>query len=213
MTQSIETKFNFKSRKITDENNNEIGKTKKQPPLTVSLPVPTPEEVVSILQGAREDKRFNLIMEGVYALVRDQAKNQLDDVIDSFANDDTKTVSPEHLDYDKLTLEYIANLPPAQRGVRAIPEDDWKFFFEDYIQVMVQATGKDVTKIKNHVEIFKKPTRARQNKDALAVLVEQLNIYMASAANIEETGECASRIQSRFQKWAEEEDKFDASAL
>ena len=42
-------KFNFKSRRITDENGNEIGRTKKQPSLTVDLPVPSIDEVISML--------------------------------------------------------------------------------------------------------------------------------------------------------------------
>lgn len=215
MPQMIATKFNFKTRTIKDENGKEIGKTKKQPSLEVQLPQPTVEEVVSILQSQDEAhaKVKELILDGIYGIVRDQAKAQLDEVIDSFGTDDTKTVSVETLDFDKLDLIYIANLPPAQRGARAIPEEDWEAFFSDYLQVMVAATGKPENKIKNHLEHFKKPTRIKQNKEILAVLIDQLDVYMASAANIEETAECAGRVRAKFDKWMKEDDKFDVTAL
>lgn len=215
MPQLINTKFSFKSRTIKDENGKEIAKTKKQPALEVQLPQPTTEEVVAILQSQDEAhaKVKELILDGIYSIVRDQAKAQLDEVIDSFGTDDSKTVSVENLDFDKLDLIYIANLPPSQRGTRAIPEEDWEAFFGDYLQVMVAATGKQESKIKNHLEHFKKPTRIKSSKDILAVLVDQLDIYIASSANIEETGECAQRIRSKFDKWLKEDDKFDVAAL
>jgi hypothetical protein len=43
--------------------------------------------------------------------------------------------------------------------------------------------------------------------------MDQINIYIASSQQIEDTGEAATRIQSRFQKWLKEDDSFDASAL
>lgn len=212
MTQTIETKFNFKARKIV-EDGKEVGKTKKQPPVVVALPVPTAEEVQEILQRPEDDKVRSMILDSIVDVIRSQAKAQFDDLIDSFGADETKTVSASDLDFDKLTLEYIANLEPGQRGVRAIPDEDWEAMYADYLQVMVTTTGKPESKIKNHLELFKKPTKVKQNKDALAVLVDQLDIYISSSANIEETGECAQRLRSKFDKWLHEDDKFDASAL
>lgn len=214
MTQTVATKFNFKARTIKDENGKEIGKAKKQPALEVGLPQPTTEEVVAILTS--EDPAFakvkNLLTEAIQAIVRDQAKGQLDEVIDGYGMED-KTVTAESLDYDKLDLLYIANLPPAQRGVRPISEEDMEAFFQDYMQVMVAATGKPETKIKNHIEHFRKPTRIKSAKDMLQVLVQQLDIYLASSASLEDTGEAASRLRAKFDKWASEDEKFDIEAL
>jgi hypothetical protein len=201
MPQLIPTKFNFKARTIKDENGKEIGKSKKQPALEANLPQPTIEEVVAI------------VMDSIYSGVRDQAKAQLDEYIDSMDPNEDKTVTADVLDYDKLDIVYIANLPPAQRGARAIPEEDWEAFFQDYLQVMVSVTGKPEANIKNHLEHFKKPTRIKQAKEILAVLVEQLDVYMASSSNIEETGECSARVRGKFAKWLEEDTKFDVSAL
>jgi hypothetical protein len=215
MPQLIPTKFNFKARTIKDENGKEIGKSKKQPALEANLPQPTIEEVVAILMSDDEAhaKVKAYVMDSIYSGVRDQAKAQLDEYIDSMDPNEDKTVTADVLDYDKLDIVYIANLPPAQRGARAIPEEDWEAFFQDYLQVMVSVTGKPEAKIKNHLEHFKKPTRIKQAKEILAVLVEQLDVYMASSSNIEETGECSARVRGKFAKWLEEDTKFDVSAL
>jgi len=214
MSQATEIKFNFKSRKITDDAGNEIGRTKKQPSLTVSLPVPTADEIVSYLTSTDEShsKVRAMLVEAVGDLVRVQAKSQLDEVIDGFTSEE-QTIAADALDFDKLSLEYIANLEPAARGSRAISDEDWELLFADYLQVMVQVTGKPEAKIKNHLELFKKPARAKQNKPALAILVDQLDVYMASTASLEDTGEAVSRLHSKFTKWLAEDDKFDASAL
>ena len=210
----VETKFNFKQRTIRDENGKEIGKAKKQPSLITNLPQPTKEAIVAVLES--EDPGYaklqSLFMDTIYGIVRDQAKAQLDDVIDSFGMED-RTVTADNLDYDKLDLVYISNLEPAQRGARAISDDEWNAFYEDYTNVMVAATGKPLEKIKNHIELFRKPTRIRNAKDMLQVLVQQLDIYLTKSGQLEDTGEAAARIRAKFAKWSEEEEKFDPSIL
>lgn len=225
MTKAIDVKFNFKARKITDNAGNEVGKTKKQPALVASLPVPTDEEIVSVLSVADDvdaegkklatagNKLRDMYRDAVYQIVRDQAKNQLDEAIDAFGDDTEKTITVDALDFDKLSVEYIANLPPAQRGARGITDEEYEAFFKDYVAVMVAATGKEEKRVMNHVELFKKPIRIKQNKEALNVLVENLDIYLTSSANLEDTGEVAMRIRSKFNKWATEDDKLDLTAL
>jgi hypothetical protein len=122
-------------------------------------------------------------------------------VIEQFGEDSDKEVSASMLDYDKLTLEYIASIPPTQRGTTAISEEDWASFFADYLSTMVAATGKTEDRIKNHINLFKKPAKARSNKEVLAVLVDQLEIYMASSGNLEENAVCAERITNKFKNW------------
>lgn len=213
-TTMVETKFNFKQRTIKDENGKEIGKAKKQPSLIVNLPQPTKKTIVQVLESEdpAHSKLQALFMDTIYGIVRDQAKAQLDEVIDSFGMED-RTVTADNLDYDKLDLIYISNLEPAQRGARAISEEEWNAFFEDYTNVMVQATGKPLEKIKNHIDLFRKPTRIRNAKDMLQVLVQQLDIYLTKSGQLDETGEAAARIRAKFSKWAEEEEKFDPSIL
>jgi hypothetical protein len=213
-TTMVETKFTFKQRTIKDENGKEIGKAKKQPALVANLPQPTKTTIAQVLQS--EDPAYaklsQLFLDTIHGIVRDQAKSQLDEVIEGFGMDD-KTVTADNLDYDKLDLIYIANLEPAQRGARAITEEEFNTFFEDYANVMVVATGKPLEKIKNHIEIFRKPARVRNAKEMLQVLLMQLDLYITKTAALEDTGEVATRLRARFAKWLEEEEKFDTSIL
>lgn len=218
MTATVDTKFNFKARTIRDENNNEIGKTKKQNPIVVPLLVPDKADLAAVLSSSDPAyaKVQQLILDAVISVQKDQARSQLDEIIESFGTDETKVVTPEMLDHDKLTLTYIANLEPSQRGSRAIPEEDWEAFYKDYLAVMVAATGKEEKRIKAHIELFSKPLKAKQNKDSEAImttLVDQLDIYLANSSQVEDTAECASRIQNKFKKWLAEDNALDASAL
>jgi len=198
-------KFNFKSRKLVDESGAEIGKTRKQPSVECDLPVPDAHEVSNIL--AAGGKEAELILAAVSNIIYDAARGQFDEIIESFGDDSSKDVAASMLDYDRLTLTYVANLPPAQRGGSAVSDEDWTAFFEDYLAVMVAATSKTADRIKNHINLFKKPAKAKANKEVLSVLVDQLDIYMSNSANLEDTGTCASRISEKFKKWIAEPEK------
>ena len=198
-------KFNFKSRRITDENGNEIGRTKKQPSLTVDLPVPSTDEVIAMLQSGGAEAV--LLMTQIGDTIYQAARGQFDEVIEQFGDDDSKEVTADMLNYDQLSISYLANLPPSSRGVQAVSDEEWQAFFEDYLAVMVAATGKTEDRIKNHVSLFKRPQKAKANKEVLKVLVDQLDIYLASSGNLEDTGTCAVRIRDRFNKWISEPEK------
>lgn len=213
MPQATEFKFHFKSRKITDESGKEIGRTKKQPSVVASLPVPTPAEVQDFLADA-ESPVSKVIMSAISAVIYNAAREQFDDVIDGFGDDDTKEVNAGFLDYDKLDFAFLASLPPSARASSALTEEDWVAFYEDYLQVMVAATGKEEARIKNHINLFKKPLKAKTNKDVLGVLIDQLDIYLASSANLEDTGDAAGRLRNKFAKWLSEPEKaVDLSIL
>lgn len=202
---TITTKFNFKSRAIKDEAGNTIGRTKKQDSLTASLPVPSPDEVITYL-AAPETAVAKMIADAVNALVINAARDQFDEVIESFGADDSKTVTIDVLDYSKLTLEFLASIPPTQRGASAVTEEDWTNFYGDYLTTMVAATGKTEDRIVKHINIFKSPVKSKSNKEVLAVLVDQLEVYMASSANLEDNAVCAGRIMDKFNKWLAEPD-------
>ena len=198
-------RFNFKSRRITDESGNEIGRTKKQPSLTVDLPVPSTDEVIAMLQSGGAEAV--LLMTQIGDTIYQAARGQFDEVIEQFGDDDSKEVTADMLNYDQLSISYLANLPPSSRGVQAVSDEEWQAFFEDYLAVMVAATGKTEDRIKNHINLFKKPQKAKANKEVLKVLVDQLDIYLASSGNLEDTGTCAVRIRDRFNKWIAEPEK------
>ena len=198
-------KFNFKSRRITDENGNEIGRTKKQPSMVIDLPVPSTDEVIIMLQAG--GAAAALLMTQIGDTIYQAARGQFDEIIEQFGDDDSKEVTADMLNYDQLSISYLANLPPSSRGVQAISDEEWQAFFEDYLAVMVAATGKTEDRIKNHINLFKRPQKAKANKEVLKVLVDQLDIYLASSGNLEDNGTCAVRARDRFNKWISEPEK------
>lgn len=199
-------KFNFKSRAIKDEAGNTIGRTKKQPSIEAAIPVLELTEISALLQDQPESPVSKLIAEAVARIVIDAARDQFDEVIEAFGDDATKEVQASMLDYDKLTLEYIASIPPTQRGASALTEEDWVAFYNDYLATMVAATGKAEARIMNQINLFKKPAKAKSNKEVLAVLIDQLEIYMSASANLEDTAVCADRISTKLKKWLAEPD-------
>jgi len=212
MTINVDTKFNFKTRTIKNEDGTVIKQLKKQPSVIAQLPFLTADEVIGMLQS-EDVKAKELVLDYVNSAIRDQARAQFDELIESFGDDDSRSVSADQLDFDKLTFSYIANLPPAQRGARALSEEDYTAFFTDYSSVMVATTGKPIEKIKKHIELFKKPARVKSAKDVLGVLIEQLDIYLVSSPNLEDTGEVANRIRTKFDKWLKAEEEVSLDAL
>ena len=211
--ESITNKFNFKSRKIVNEAGEEIGRTKKQESVIATLPVPDANDIFSYLQ-APDSAEAKLIRDAVNKLIIDAARDQFDEIIETYNDDETKVITAGDLEHSKLTLEYIASIPPSQRGGPAISEEEFKAFYDDYLAVMVEVTGKEEKRINNHINYFKKPQRAKADKEVLRILVDQLDVYMASSANLEDTGAVADRIRNKFQKWFDEPEKvIDRDAL
>lgn len=191
-------KFNFKKRIIKDENNVIIGEIAKKPSIEVNLPVLSIEGIIETLRAG--GKEAEVITDAVNFVFYQAARQQLDDVIENMTNPADEVKSSD-LNFDKLQLSYLANLPPATRGGASISEEEWNYFFSDYLAVMVAATGKEERRIANQVEHFKKPNRCKANQAVLEVLVDQLSIYITKAANIEDTGAAAERLLGKFQGW------------
>jgi hypothetical protein len=191
-------KFNFKKRIIKDENGKEIGVIAKKPSIEVDLPVLSIAGIIEALTAG--GKEAEVITDAVNFVFYQAARQQLDDVIENMANPDDE-VKGSDLNLDKLQLSYLANLPPATRGGSSISEDEWNFFYGDYLSVMVAATGKEEKRIANQIEHFKKPQRCKANQAVLEVLVDQLSIYVSKSANIEDTAAAAERLMGKFQGW------------
>lgn len=195
-------KFNFKKRIVKDESGAIIATIAKKPSIEVGLPVLSTAGILEILQ-AEASKESELILDAVSNIFYLAARAQFDDVIENLTDPDGE-VTGAQLDFDKLTLSYIANLPKSARGAAAISDEEWTFFFTDYLAVMVAATGKEEKRISNQIEHFKKPQRVKANGKVLEVLVDQLNIYITKTAALEDTGTCADRLLTKFNKWIED---------
>lgn len=225
-TLGVKKKFNFKQRSLKDENGKEVEKLPKQPSVEATIPVPTAESVIEVL--AQPDKltetidgvvkeipnlQKQLILDYISQIIFDQAKSQLDAAIDSFGSDKTKTVSVANLDYDKLSLAYIASIPPARRGAVAISDEEWKEFFSDYGTTMQQAAGKTKQQIENHIKILEAPRKYRAKKELLGVMLEQVNLYATLTPNLDDFATPFQKLVDTLKRFIEEEDQIDITAL
>lgn len=194
-------KFNFKKRVVKDETGAVLAEVKKKPSVEVNLPVLSIQGIIDALSiGGKETE---LVLGAVNDIFYQAARGQFDDVIENMTDPDGE-VTASMLDFDKLTLNYIANLPKSARGASALTDDEWNYFFSDYLAVMVAATGKEEKRILNQIEHFKKPQRIKANTKVLEVLVDQLSIYTAKTAVLEDTAQCAERLLTKFSKWIED---------
>jgi hypothetical protein len=154
-----------------------------------------------------------LILDYVHQIIFDQAKSQLDAAIDSFGSDKTRTVSVANLDYDKLSLAFIASIPPARRGAVAISDEEWKEFFADYGTTMQQGAGKTKQQIENHVKILEAPRKYRAKKELLGVMLEQVNLYGTLTPNLDDFATPFQKLVDTLKRFIEEEDQIDITAL
>jgi hypothetical protein len=224
---AVPTKFNFKSRTIKDAEGKEIAKI-KQPSLEVALPVPTANVLADILlspdvlQEVQEDgvtvkeKPNNiksLVLDAVFQLIRREAQGQLTEAIESFGADATRVVSVGNLDYDKLTLEYIASIEPESRGGVTIDDETWKEFGLDYTNVMVVATGRPKEKVLNAVDVYMRPNKVKSRKDLLPMFLELLAVYAGHTKRLDDFADCVDYLTKRFTKFMKEDDKLSADAF
>jgi len=213
---AVPVKFNFKQRTVKGENGAPDKKLKKQNSVTASLPNFTADYLAALFSdtSAETAKARALVLDYANEMFREQAKSQFEDVIEGFGEDETQQVAAAHLNYDKLTLEFISNLPATQRGRASISDEDWNTFYKDYITVMLAATGKDITRLNKHLDIFKKPTKVKSQPEAMEVMVDQLDIYLAHSELLEDTGVAAKRLRDKFDAWMKEETaKYDPAGL
>lgn len=223
-------KFTFKSRALFGEDGKELLDDKgekikvKQPTMEVLLPVPTAEVLASILMQPAQtidasgntvvNKVRQLLLDSIGEVVKAAAKSQLDEAIEGFGSDMHARVGIQHLDYDKLTLEYLASIEPkARASAVAISEDEWKEFFADYLLTMQAATGKPADKIRNAIDVYSRPTKVRQKKDLLPIFLDQLAVYTQHTSKLEDTAVCVDFLQRKFKKFQEESDKLVPNAF
>lgn len=182
------TKFHFKK--------DELGN--KRPTVELLLPVPTWEgfaalatsdeqlknekgEVVTQKVDGKDvpvtvgEKVRALVQEMLADLVAGQAREQVGD-------EKNPVNKQDELNLNKLSLAYIAALPPAERRGGGISKETWEGFFKNYVEVMVAATGKKKEQVENAAKLFVSRLQpVKTQKKILAFLKEQLALWFSSA--------------------------------
>ena len=177
-----QTQFNFKKSKDKD-----TGIETIRHPVVLALPYPSVEGIVAILE--KGGKGLELLQEAMQDVVNKAARDIL--------YDDT-TLTAATFPVDKVSWEFIANLPKAQRKGGGIPKEVWEAFSEDYIAVMPEAAGKTVEQITNMAKILMGKLNAiKTNEPVLQLVVEQLGIYAEATENMEDYADCVAFLLNK----------------
>lgn len=178
---------NFSFRKVTDE---KTGVSTKRPTITLPVPKPSVEGLVAILETG--GKGLELLLEAAADVVIARARELINENEDMTAAD---------FPYTKLEWATIAELPKAERRGGGIPKETWEDFIADYVAVMPGLTGKSVDKIENAARNYANKFAAiKTNKKVLALLVDQLGIYVEGSSNAEQFLECVTFLTDKANK-------------
>lgn len=170
---SINHTFNFREDKKTGH---------KREALTVKLPVPTPSEVSAVLSGEQADNPDlanvrDFIMGAIQGLVIGAAKAIVDD---------NTAFQPEDMSkfHKEVSLDYIANLPRAQRGgITNAALVAFGDFFKQVAVERLELTDKQAENLGNIFsdrKEFAKYLTTDDTRQVLAVRLESLSAAITS---------------------------------
>lgn len=205
---SWDFKYHFKTDTIRDEEGKEIGKGRKHPDVKAVFPVPTDAQLVESIASNDAVRAYvrTLVFDAIDAAGRAQINEWRE------ANGLDKDFPVTAFDLSKLTLEAIATAPTDKSS--GISEDDWKEFYEQYTVVMTQVVKYAEAKVKLHVGHFKtKLARVKHEKEAIAKLLELLNMFAANAPEevMQDSLACWTDLTQRANKYLRTEYKPRAS--
>ena len=163
-------KFHFKK--------DELGN--KRPSVELELKFLTLAGVAAIINGT-DEKQQELLLSALDDIILVQAREQVN------ANPE---ISQETIDFNKLTWEFIASIPKAERRGAGISKDVWEAFTADYISIMPGLIGRDVEKVTNAATILAKRFQpVKTVKAVISQLKNYLDIWFSNTANAEELAE------------------------
>lgn len=182
----VEAKFHFK--KTVDEAS---GVESKRPTVELKLPVPSVEGIMEILTKENNEKELDLLRDAINDVVFQRAREIVNEKED---------ISQENFPFEEVLWEKIANLPKAERRGGGISKETWEEFAKDYIAVMPAATNKPVEKVSLAAKVFlNKFNAVKTDKKVLALLKQQLGIYVTSSPRAEEFVDCVDFLDKKAQ--------------
>lgn len=174
--------FNFKKSK-----DKVTGIETDRKPVQLAIPYPSVEGIVSILETG--GKQLELLLEVMETTVNAAARELLYDDL---------TLTAATFPVDKLSWDFISNIPKVARRGGGIPKEVWEGFAQDYVEVMPDITGKSIEQVANAAKILAgKLSAVRTNEPVLQLLVAQLGIYAENSENIEEYQDCVAFLLNK----------------
>ena len=181
----VKKEFNFTFRSFK----NEIGDTVKRAAVKLELPVLTVDGLINAIQ---DQKQLDFILDVLADVIKAAARTQVDD--------ETSPVNDQAaLDLSKLTLEYIANQPKAERTGGGISQELWAAWGVDYVSTMLAASPDAKEEhVKNALNIFlKRYAPVKMNKPVLKKLRERLAVYATETKALDDFVEVVDYLDKR----------------
>ena len=209
-SEAKEASYHFKKEKIRNAAGDVIGEGKKLPTVKLNVPRPTAEGLLKIIEAG--GKELELLLDAAADEVLDRVRNIINEVRVKLP--EGQEIKPEMIDLAQAHWSVIANLPKPERKGLGISDDDWNDFAADYRAIMPQVTGKDADRIEKHVALFtKKFAPCRNDKKALSVLKDMLDMWAANTGNMEDNQTVYEYLSGRVTSLLQEEEKVLAEAL
>lgn len=195
------TVFNFKTSKVA-------GVETKRDSLELAIPYPTVQGIIDILEKSdtpEGEKSLELLMQTVRGVITQQARALITD---------DPAITALTFPADKMSWDFIANIPKAERSGGGIPAPVWDDFETDYVAVMITATGNEADKVARAAALLKgKLSNARTNIPVLKHLVELLGIYINNTKRADEFAACVNFLMEKADKLLNVTDEELLSAL
>ena len=158
-------------------------------PVDLAIPYVNVDGIMAILEGG--GKGLELLLEGMETIVNTQARSIL-------ADDDKGELNASNFPTDKLSWEFISNIPKVQRRGGGIPKETWEAFALDYVAVMPDVTGKKLEAVTNMAKILiNKLSQVRTVPDVLNLCIEQLAIYAEHSENFADYSDCVEFLLNK----------------
>jgi hypothetical protein len=187
ITVNEEVTFGFRKDKLGN----------KRQPIKLILPMPTTEGIVQALQ---DEKQLEYILDVLKDQIKAAARAQI--------SDEEKPVNKQsELDINKLTIEFLANQPKAERTGGGISKEVWEAFSEDYIKVMPAVSGRTADQVGNAARLLLgKLQQVKTNKPVLTFLKQQLALYATNTENLEEFADCVDFLDKKAETFLNMDD-------
>ncbi len=201
--------FHFRKEKTKDPETGAELESYKHPSAKIPLPIPTREQLAEIF-NAPSTGEGNRASEQVFvlSLIEDAFYDQARDQINEFREANARTpITANIIDYSKLSINALANMPASERGSK-ISDEDMAAFLLDYVSVMPAASGKDANKVKAQAGLLEKGLRTvRTDKKVLGIMNDLLTMWAANSSNLEEHQQVYDMLTGRVKKWVSAEPK------
>ncbi len=170
--------FNFKKSKDKDTGIETVRET-----VQLAVAYPSTQGIVDIISNAAEfPKPLELLKEAMETVINAAARDLLYEDL---------ALAASTFPMNKISWNFIADLPKAQRRGGGIAKEIWEAFGDDYCQVMPDATGRSLEQCANAAKLLvAKLSSVRTAVPVLELMVELLTTYTNASPNIDDYKDC-----------------------